>query len=162
MQSPVEGHEEREVRIAASVEQVFALLDDPVALSAHMRRPSWRMAGAAVTVQSDPPPGHGVGTVIRMDGRVLGIPLHLEETVTEHAPPWRKTWATVGEPRLLVMGAYRMGFVLTQQRKTTLLRVWIDYALPTSPIGRLLGKLLAPFYARWCVRRMAEDAGKAL
>ena len=44
-----------------------------------------------------------------MNGRILGLKLSLDEVVTERDPPARKVWETVGVPRLLVIGPYRMG-----------------------------------------------------
>jgi hypothetical protein len=60
-------------------------------------------------------------------GRVLGLSLCLDEVVTDRNPPRRKVWRTVGEPRLLVIGAYEMGFELYSTTDGVLLRVGIDY-----------------------------------
>ena len=38
------------------------------------------------------------------------------------------------------------------------LRVFINYALPSRGLSRLLGWLLGRLYARWCTRRMVKDA----
>lgn len=65
---------------------------------------------------------------------------------------------TIGRPRLIVIGAYRMGFDIARDGAGSLLRVFIDYELPATLIGRVLGFLFAPMYARWCVARMARDA----
>jgi hypothetical protein len=87
-------------------------LDDHTRLSAHMRRRSWRMGWGRLHLQLDERAGRAVGSRIRLEGRVFGVRLALEEVVTEHAPPTRKVWVTVGTPRLLVIGRYRMGFAL--------------------------------------------------
>ena len=65
-----------------------------------------------MTLSLDEQAGRSLGSHIRLQGRVLGVQLSLEEVVTEHTPPTRKVWMTVGTPRLLVIGPYRMGFVL--------------------------------------------------
>jgi hypothetical protein len=96
-----------------------------------------------------------------MSGRVLGVRLGLEEVVTEHAPPHRKVWETVGEPTLLVIGAYRMGFSIAPLGGGSRLVVFIDYARPGRGLARLLGALVGRYYAAWCTRRMAEDARAA-
>jgi hypothetical protein len=70
----------------------------------------------------------------------------------------RKSWETVGAPRLVVIGEYRMGFTLTPVDGDTNLSVWIDYALPASGISRMLGWLFSRGYARWCTTRMLRDA----
>lgn len=59
-------------------------------------------------------------------------------------------------PRLLVVGAYRMGFDIESRPGGSRLRVFIDYALPERM--RWLGWLLGAYYARWCTRQMVDDA----
>jgi hypothetical protein len=113
--------------------------------------------------------GRAVGSHIRLEGRVLGVPLALEEVVTEHAPPTRKVWETIGVPRLLVIGPYRMGFMLAPgpvepqdtDLATLTLTVFIDYALPARGLSRLIGPLVGHWYARWCTQRMVADAEAA-
>ena len=105
--------------------------------------------------------GRRVGSHIRLDGRVLGLRLSLDEVVTEHDPPRRKVWETVGGPRLLVIGAYRMGFEIAADGPRSALRVFIDYALPERGASRWLGRAFGSWYARWCTRRMVSDAARA-
>jgi hypothetical protein len=50
-----------------------------------------------------------VGSHILLQGRVLGIPICLDEVIVERVLDLHKAWKTVGEPRLLLIGAYRMG-----------------------------------------------------
>ena len=102
--------------------------------------------------------GQRVGSRIRLSGRVFGIPLSVEELVTERNPPHRKVWETTGRPRLLVIGPYRMGFEITSQESGSLLRVLIDYALPEGAVEHWLGYVLGRYYARWCTQRMVDDA----
>lgn len=151
-------HFECSVLVNAPAEAVFSRLDDSRLLSAHMSGSSWMMAGSRMRVELDASEGRAVGASIRMAGRVLGVALSLEEVVTERNPPRRKVWETIGAPRLLVIGPYRMGFEVTPQGGTSLLRVFIDYALPVAPPARWLGRIFGDFYARWCTQRMAGDA----
>jgi uncharacterized protein YndB with AHSA1/START domain len=157
----VSNHAEHTVRVQAPVERVFAWLDDQARLAQHMSKRSWRMGWGKMEVQLDSKRGRAVGSHIVLQGRVFGIRLYLDEVVVEHAPPLRKTWKTVGEPRLLVIGSYRMGFDLEPTGATTKLRVSIDYLLPAKGMSRLFGLMFAAMYARWCVRQMAEDAHRA-
>ena len=54
-----------------------------------------------------------------------------------------------------------MGFDITPQGvSSTLLCVFIDYALPQTLPARWFGYLFGNFYARWCTRRMVGDAAK--
>lgn len=144
----------------ATAEVVFSNLDDHQRLSAHMSQSSWMMAGAHMGIELDAAQGHALGSKMRMSGRVLGIPLVVEEIVTDYAPPLRKYWQTTDEPRLLVIGYYQMGFEITPQGSISQLRIFIDYALPKSMPERWLGKVFGGLYARWCVRHMVGDAEK--
>jgi len=119
---------------------------------------SWMMAGSRMALELDASQGRAVGAAIRMGGRVLGIALSLDEIVTERNPPRRKVWETTGTPKLLVIGHYRMGFDLTPQGNSSLLRVFIDWALPETRPARWLGRAFGGLYARWCTKRMAGDA----
>lgn len=151
-------HAETVRSIPASPAAAFAYLDDHTRLSAHMSRSSWMMAGSRMTIAADDAGGRAPGSVIRLRGRMLGIRLSVTEVVTEREVPRGKTWETIGTPRLIVIGHYRMGFVLGDAGQESELRVFIDYALPDAWPGRWLGRVLGPFYARWCTRSMAEDA----
>lgn len=151
-------HGERSVFVPAPVETVFAYVDDHMALSSHMRRSSWKMGGGKMKIEMDAEEGKRVGSRIRLAGRVFGIRLWVDEVVIEREPPYYKVWETIGQPRLLVIGRYRMGFRATPQSVGSLLRVFIDYDLPGTPIARLLGHLLGRYYANWCTRQLAFDA----
>ena len=102
--------------------------------------------------------GQKVGSRIRLSGRVFGVELSVEEIVVEREPPRRKVWATTGVPRLLVIGQYRMGFELSPQGNGSMLRVFIEYALPERAPARWLGRLFGRYYARWCTQQMVDDA----
>lgn len=155
-------HHRSEVDVAASASSLFAHLDDHRRLSGHMEKPSLMMAGATMRVETDALQGQAVGSLIRVTGRVLGANLMVEEVVTERVPPGHKTWETRGEPRLLVIGSYRMGFVITPRGNHSHLLVFIDYQLPQSGFARVLGLLFGRAYAAWCTRRMTADAATAI
>ena len=148
---------ETQAMVDASAPAVFEQLDDHTRLSSHMEKSSWMMFGSRMELHLDDARGQAVGSRIRLGGRVLGIPLAVEEVITERIPPTRKVWETTGTPQLLVIGPYRMGFEITPAGRNARLRVFIEYALPRGST-RILGLLLGPAYARWCVRRMVQDA----
>jgi hypothetical protein len=102
--------------------------------------------------------GRAIGSHLRMSGRVLGIHLALDEIVTHREPPFRKTWETVDETRILVIGAYRMGFFISPTSGGSRLVVVIDYRLPAHGLARGLGLLLGRTCAGWCIQRMVGDA----
>ena len=150
-------HHERAAVLDAPVERAFAYLDDFRALSAHMERPSALMGGSSMVIATDGLGGRAVGSKVRMAGRVFGTALSLDEVVTERRPPFTKAWQTV-DARLLVIGQYRLGFVLSPRGDRSFVRVFIDYDLPTEWPTRWLGLLLGGIYARWCTGRMVQDA----
>ena len=78
--------------LEAPAEQAFAHLDDFAALSAHMEKRSAMMIGSRMRIATDGLGGRAVGSRVRMEGRVLGMALRLEEVVTERQPPVRKAW----------------------------------------------------------------------
>ncbi len=151
-------HREASATVASPAVKVFAALDDHKRLAGHMSKPSLMMAGTTMAIETDQLEGKAVGSEIRLRGRVLGIPIFVVERVVEYTAPFRKVWQTTTEPRLLVIGSYRMGFELMPQAQATVLRVWIDYALPSVFFPRLIGRILAGFYAQWCVNQMVRDA----
>ena len=155
---PLPHHGESSAVISASPDRVFALVDDHERLASHMTKSSWRMGGGSMKTELDEGRGQRVGSHIRVSGRVFGLALSLDEVVIEHEPPTRKVWETVGNPKLLVIGSYRMGFEGTIHGSATLLRVFIDYALPSSWPERWLGRLVGRYYAHWCTQRMVDDA----
>ena len=144
--------------IAGTPDAVFAYVDDQARLSSHMSKRSWMMAGSRMDLELDSAKGQSVGSRIRMSGRVLGIRLSLDEVVTERIPPHRKVWVTIAPTRLLIIGDYRMGFDIDSNTTGSRLAVFIDYSLPATLSGRILGMLFAGAYARWCTDRMVKDA----
>ena len=151
-------HEEHSASINASAERVFEQLDDQTRLTEHMGKRSWKMGWGRMETVVDAQQGRSVGSHIVLRGRVFGLRLYLDEVVTRREPPLTKTRETVGEPRLLVIGPYRMGFDLMPNGTTAQLRVAIDYELPTKGITRVLGRLFGRSYANWCTRQMVRDA----
>lgn len=151
-------HFESQVQIDASPAEVFAFLDDHRRLSSHMTRPSLMMAGARMTLSFDAHEGRALGSKITLKGRVLGMALAVEEVVTQYQPPHSKTWQTVETPRLLVVGAYTMGFTIKPKGNAALLQVFIDYTQPDRGFACLLGRVFGKTYASWCTKRMVNDA----
>jgi hypothetical protein len=151
-------HYEYSALIHASAAEVFERADDHARLSSHMSQPSWTMGGNRMKIGGDESRGRTVGSRILIAGRVFGIQLCVEEEVVERNPPFRKVWETVGNPRLLVIGHYRMGFDVTPKEEVCSFRVFIEYALPDEAPARWLARLFGSYYARWCTRRMVDDA----
>lgn len=150
-----ERHFENSVSIPANAAEVFAYIDDHTRLSSHMNKSSWMMGGGRIDTSVDAGHGQKVGSHIRMSGKAFGITLFLDEVITHREPPQVKIWETVGTPRLLVIGHYRMKVKIEPQENRVLLRVSIDYNLPITTAW--LGKLFSWYYAKWCVQQMIKD-----
>lgn len=153
-------HHENSGLANAQVEQVFAFLDDPKALAAHMTESSMLMLGSRMSIDVDAGGGRLIGSKVRMHGRMLGIRLSLEDVITKRQVPAMKVWETIGTPKLLVISQYRMGFEVTRNGASSLVRVFIDYSLPIKPPGLWFGYLLGAVYARWCTRQMVMGAAR--
>ena len=149
----MQRHREGTKSISAAPEKIFAFIDDHSRFASHMSQSSWMMGGGRMVVDVDAARGQAVGSHIRLSGNVFGIRLFLDEVVTRRNPPREKMWETVGSPKLLVIGSYRMGVEITPESRGSRLRVFIDYDLPTG-LTLVLGWLFGDFYARWCVKQM--------
>lgn len=110
-------------------------------------------------LELDAAKGRKTGSKMTLRGRVLGLPLNVEEVVIEYTPPLRKVWETVGTPRLLVIGRYRMGFELEPGDHGSRLTIFIDYDPPVG-FGNRISRLLGPAYARWCTTNMADGVAR--
>lgn len=150
-------HCEASATIAGSAEEIFALADEPDLLMRHMGHPSLMMGGGALNCEVDELGGKAVGSVIRFEGTAFGLGIEAAEVIEERLPPFRKSWVTIERPRLVVISSYRMGFEIAVVPAGNQLRVWIAYALPRSGLTRLLGRLLGPTFARWCVENMLRE-----
>ncbi|MDF1479712.1 SRPBCC family protein [Leifsonia sp. H3M29-4] len=150
-------HAEASADLPASPQEVFDFLDDHRNLSSHMESSrSPMMAGGTMQLILDDQHGRTIGSHIVMRGKVLGFDLFVDEIVTERVPFEKKTWETV-EDRLVVIGAYRLGFRIAPQVPAgSTLTVWIDYDLPSR--RRWLGRLGGSMYADWCVQQMLGSA----
>lgn len=141
----------------ASREEVFTAIDAHSQLSAHMGQRSAMMGGGAMRLELDPLEGRGVGARMRLSGSAFGVRVEVEEVVTRRDPPHRKTWETIGTPKLLVIGPYRMNVEIAEEGAASRLLIQIDYELPARGLGRWLGLLLGHAYASWCTSAMLSD-----
>lgn len=151
-------HFENNLIIPAFVEDIFVYADDHKYFSSHMNKSSWMMGGGRMETQVDEANGQAVGSHINMRGKVFGIKLSLDEVVTKRRPPFYKEWETVGNPKLLIIGNYRMSFEIKSQNNGSNFKVSIDYELPKSFGGSLLGSIFSSMYAKWCVQQMLTGA----
>lgn len=151
-------HYDLTVTSTTGAEDLFSRLDDPARFGDHMTKRTAMLLGGSMQYETDEGGGRSVGSVIRMTGAILGLHLGVDEIVTERSPPTRKVWETTGRPRLLIMSWYRMGFDISSHGASSTLRVFIDYTPADGWSSKLPARILSPLYAKWCVRRIVEDA----
>ena len=149
-------HYEENTIIKSDAESIFAYADVHTNFSSHMNKSSWMMGGGKMETKVDEGKGQKVGSHIRMSGNVFGINLSLDEVVTEHTPPYRKVWETVGKINLLVIDHYLLGFKIEPEKNNSKLTVFISYNLPHSAKTHWLGVLFGEMYAKWCVGQMIQ------
>lgn len=157
--SAARSHCEAVGSVPAEPERLFAWLDEPRNLAGHMEGRSMAMMGSSMSIETDARGGREMGSVIRMRGRVLGIKLALEEAIVERDPPRSKAWRTLGEPRLLVIGAYELGCRVEPRGAGCALTDLIDYEQPKR--HRWLGRVFEGAYAKRSCERMLLDAQRA-
>lgn len=150
-----------DVEVTTSAERLFDYMDEQANPGRHMQRSSIMMLWGSMAYDFDEARGRSIGSVIKMTGKVAGLKLYVDEVVIQRQRPFLKAWETVGEPRLLVIGNYRMRFQIEDSGRLCRLHVFIDYNYPSSVVGRIAGTLLGAIYARWCVNRMAAAAKAA-
>ena len=149
-------HYEASVTVSAGESEVFSYADDPRNFSSHMNQKSLMMAGSTMETEVDEGEGKQVGSHIRMEGKIMGVPLSLDEVIVERNPPRSKAWETVGDINLLVIDHYKLGFDIKPSNGQSDMTVYIDYNLPQSKRTQWVGRLFGGIYAQWCVKQMVN------
>lgn len=149
--------EEARCAVAVPPPLVFEYIDRPERLSAHMSRRFWRLGGTFMSIETDAAAGRAVGSRFRLCGNVFGISLDVECVVVDRVVPGLKEWQTIGTPRLLVIGPYRMALRIQPQNGESVVTISLEWWLASGWWSRLLGWLFGGVYARWCVQQMAHD-----
>jgi uncharacterized membrane protein len=152
------------VDIEAPAQSVFSYVDDIRNVGWHMTdRSSMAMLGSRLKLEILSEQPTGLGATYRYSGKTMGLSLGFSESVTKYVPNREKVWRTVGTPRLLIIDAYEMRVAVEPLSATaSRLTISITYELPRSPFWRVIGRLLAGPYSRWCLRRMLGDTKRSL
>ncbi len=89
----------------------------------------------------------------------LPRPINLNQLSRISLSPMRIFFPPADQPRLTPSrGTHRMRFAITSGRGDLLLRVEIDYEIPPHGLARVLGQLFGRSYAKWCTKKMVQDA----
>jgi len=150
--------------IEAPAERVFAHVDDIRNLAGHMSgQGSMTMLGSKLALEIVSQIPTGIGATYRYSGRVIGLAIDFSETVTKYVPGREKVWRTIGTPRLIIIDSYEMGLRVEPLAEAgSRLTLTFNYELPRSGLRRMLGRLLASAYARWCLGSMVEGTVQSL
>jgi len=151
-------HYHKSIVLPVTPEQAFDYTNDHARFSSHMNDSSWMMMGSKMKITTDDMLGKTIGSHIFMEGSIFGIPLFVDEVVTEYKRPNIKTWKTEKVRNLLIIGQYSMKIEIFPQGNNSLLRVSINYDLPDK--HRWFGILFGSYYAHWCVQQMIVGAKK--
>jgi hypothetical protein len=95
--------------------------------------------------------------LLRRGGQLPGLPLRVDEIIDTYEPGRKKSWRSVGVPRLLVLGRYRMGFEVCPRADETDVLVYVEW----DPLPGWRGALLrgaARRYAAWFVDSAVRGA----
>lgn len=149
---------ESSITLKAEPKEIFAYINDHKNFSSHMTKTSWMMGGGSMKVTTDGGNGQRIGSHIRLNGKAFGINLYLDEVITKYNPPHIKSWETIGEPKLLVIGSYKMGIEIKEEENGSNVSVFIDYRLPKT--NTWLGILFSKMYAKWCVHQVVNGVDK--
>lgn len=123
----------RSIVIAAPADRGFAYVDDIRNLARHMSEErSMAMMGSRLTLEIMTPEATGICATYRYFGR---------------------------EPRLLIVRGYEMALSVDPvSAASSRLTIAFDYELPRSGPWRLVGRMFAPWYGRWCLDSMTRGA----
>jgi uncharacterized membrane protein len=116
----------RSINISASVEKVFAYVDDPT------NAPEWNPSLMEVTEVT----GSGVGQHYRWRANLAGVPLNGETTVSEHIPNQRRVIQSKGGVES------HWTFTFETHDGGTKFGINIEYTIPVPVLGKLAEKLV--------------------
>jgi hypothetical protein len=148
--------------IRAPRAEVFRYMDDIGHTGMHMTGRSMMMMGSKLNLERLSKEATGPNARYRWHGRMMGLPMDFTVAVTEWKEGVRKCWGTTGPARMIILSWYRMELELFDEPDGTLASLGITYTLPCSWFWRQVARLVAPWYANWCLKNMLEDSRCAM
>ena len=152
----------KEMIIHSPPQKVFAFMDDLSKTGMHMTENSMMMMGSKLMLEQLPGPCRGVGATFHWHGKVMGMPVDITETVTKWIEGQEKVWETIGQPKIIILGWYRMILKTKPSKEGTLASLQIDYTQPDGWFYKLLYFLLSRWYCNWCLNNMLNDTKRNL
>lgn len=148
--------------IKASQAKVFSHMNNLANTGMHMMKDSAAMMGSRLALEQLSDNKTGLNSKFRWYGKTMGLSMDFTVRVTKWIDNEEKVWETIGAARMIILSWYRMYLKLSSKNDGTLVKLGIDYNLPKNLFWRIIGALLAPLYASWCVNNMLTDSKIAL
>lgn len=137
-------------------------MDDLSKTGMHMSENSIMMMGSKLVLEQMPGPSKGVGATFHWNGKVMGMPVDIIETVTKWVENKEKVWETIGSPKIIILGWYRMRLKTASANEGTNTSLQIEYTEPKGWFYKILSFLFAGWYGRWCLNNMLYDTKRKL
>lgn len=153
---------QKTIAINAPPETIFAFMDDIHNSGMHMTGRSMAMFGSRLNLEVLSTASTGPDVSYRWKGRIVGLPVDFTVVVKKWIKDVEKVWETIGHPKVIVIGWFRMFLNLTPVDGKTSVTLGITYDRPKGLLGKLLCLLLGPWYAKWCLKKMLRDANKQI
>lgn len=152
----------KSILIHSTPEKVFSQMDDFSKTGMHMSESSMMMMGSKLKLEQISQMPTGVGAKYRWYGKMMGMTIDLNETVTKWQPPQLKEWETIGEAKIIIMSWYRMWFEIYNAKNGTIAKLSISYLPPKQWFYKILSFFFAGLYCNWCLNNMLNDTRKEL
>ena len=149
---------QKQIVISSTPEKVFSQMDDFSKTGMHMSQSSTMMMGSKLKLEMLSANPTGIGAKYRWYGKMLGMTIDINETVTKWQPPVFKEWETVGDAKIIIMSWYRMWFEIIPTEKGTIAKLSISYLPPRQWFYKILSFFFAKWYCNWCLNNMLNDS----
>ena len=148
--------------IHSDPEKVFAYMDNIGNTGMHMTKSSIPMMGSKLKLLQLSENATGLDSRYRWFGKMFGLTMDFTIAVTKWIKNKEKIWGTIGKPKMIILGWYKMRLVVSPEEYNTKATLSISYTKPKNIFFRVISFFLAPWYANWCLTNMLQDTKKVL
>ncbi len=152
----------KNIFINAPSEKVFTFMDNLGNTGMHMMNDSKMMMGSKLELEQISKNPTGLNSKYHWHGKIMGMIMDFTVLATKWVKNKEKTWETIESPKMIILEWYKMSLKIFPEDKGTRAMLSISYTKPKNVSGKILGFLLAKWYAKWCVNSMLKDSKKAL
>ena len=152
----------KDIIIHSTPDKVFAQMDDFSKTGMHMTESSMMMMGSKLKLEQLSPNATGIGASYHWYGKMMGMTMDFNETVTKWQAPQLKEWEIVGDAKMIIMSWYRMWFEITPAENGANAKISISYLPPKRLFYKILSFFFARWYCNWCLNNMLNDTKRNL